>query len=94
MELIFDKVHKKLNCGLKPQTYINGINLAGFCATGLFEFVQEQIDTCTTCMEAKMVLKGMSTITQNIKQFYGPDDFISALYYVETTAAHLQYQGT
>ena len=51
--------------------------MAGFCATGLFEFIQEQIDTCITCMEAKMVLKGMSTITQNMKRFYGPGNFIT-----------------
>ena len=67
MKLIFNEVHKKLHCRLGPQQYVNGINLAGFCATGLFEFVQEQIDTCMACMEAKMVLKGMCTIIQNMK---------------------------
>ena len=41
MELIFDEVHHKMHCGLGPQSYINGINLAGFCATGLNTHVQE-----------------------------------------------------
>ena len=77
MELIFEEVNKKLHCGLGPQTYVNGINLAGFCATGITEYVQEQTDACTTCAEAKMVIKGMSTLTQNMKRFYGPDDFIA-----------------
>ena len=77
MELIFDEVHKKLHCGLGPQQYINGINLASSCATGITEFVQEQIDACTTCTEAKMVINGISTFTQNMKQFYDPDDFIA-----------------
>ena len=48
MELVFDEVHKKLHCGLGPQTYVNGINLAGFCATGITEFVQEKINACQT----------------------------------------------
>ena len=30
MGLIFDEVHQKMHCGLGPQSYINGINLAGF----------------------------------------------------------------
>ena len=75
MELVFDEVHKKLHCGLGPQTFVNGINLARFCATGITECAQEQIDTCTTCTEAKMVIKGLSTLTQNMKLFYGPDDY-------------------
>ena len=28
-------------------------------------------------MEAKMILKGMSTITQSMKRFYGRDNFIA-----------------
>ena len=77
IELVFDKVHKKLYCRLGPQTYVSGINLAGFCATGITEYVQGQIDACPTCTEAKMVIKGVSTLTQNMKWFYGPDDFIA-----------------
>ena len=77
MELIFDEVHQKLHCRLGPQSYINGINLAGFCATGLQAYVQDKIDGCTSCAEAKMILKGESDFTQNMKQFYGPDDFIA-----------------
>ena len=41
MELVFDEVHQKLHCGLGPQSYINGINLAGFCTTGLKAYIQE-----------------------------------------------------
>ena len=33
MRLIFKEVHQKMHCGLGPQSYINGINLAGFCTT-------------------------------------------------------------
>ena len=60
MELIFDEFHKKMHCGLRPQSYINSINLAGFCATGLKAYVQKQIDACPSCAEAKMILKGVS----------------------------------
>ena len=35
MELISAEVHKKLSCGLCPQSYRNGIHIAGFCSTGL-----------------------------------------------------------
>merc|ERR1712089_4676 len=72
MELIFEEVHQKLHCRLGPQSYINVINLAGFCATGLKAYVQEQIDGCQSCTEAKMILKGSSELTHNMKQFYGP----------------------
>ena len=67
MELIFDEVHRKMHCGLGPQSYINGINLAGFCASGLNAYVQEQIETCSNCVEAKVILKGASALTQNMK---------------------------
>ena len=77
MGLIFDEVYQKMHCRLGPQLYINGINLAGFCATGLKAYVQDQIDACQSCTEAKMVLKGVSQLTHNMKQFYGPDDFIA-----------------
>ena len=40
MELIFYEVHHKMHCGLGPQSYINGINLRGFCVSGLNSFVQ------------------------------------------------------
>ena len=53
MKLIFDEVHKKFHSGLGPQTYLNGINLAGFCATGITEFVQEKINACQTFEEQK-----------------------------------------
>ena len=65
-----------MHCSLGAQSYINGMNLAGFCATGLNEYVQEQIDACSSCPEAKMILKGALALTQNMKQFYGPDDFV------------------
>ena len=58
MELIFEEVHQKLHWGFGPQSYINGINLAGFCATGLKAYVQEQMEGCNSCTEAKMILKG------------------------------------
>ena len=77
MGLIFEEVHQKMHCGLGPQSYINGINLAGFCATGLTAYVKEQIDACQSCTEARMILKGASQLTHNMKQFYGPDDFIA-----------------
>ena len=54
--LIFDEFHKKLHCKLGPQQYINGINLASFCAIAIDEFAQEQIDSCATRMEAKINL--------------------------------------
>merc|ERR1712163_77111 len=41
MELISAEVHKKLSCGLGPQSYINGIHVAGFCATGLVDFIKD-----------------------------------------------------
>ena len=56
MELIFDEFHKKLHCRLGPQQYINGINLASFCAIAIYEFDQEQIDSCATRMEANINL--------------------------------------
>ena len=39
--------------------------------------MQDKIDGYTSCTEAKMILKGVSDLTQNMKQFYGPDDFIA-----------------
>ena len=51
MELIFDEVHKKLHCGLGPQTYANGINLTGFCATGITEYLQKQIDANRSALQ-------------------------------------------
>ena len=60
MGLIFEEVHQKMHCGLGSQSYINGINLAGFCATGLKTYVKEQIDACQSCTEARMILKGVS----------------------------------
>ena len=39
--------------------------------------MQDQIDAYPTFTEANMVIKGVSTLTQNMKQFYGPDDFIA-----------------
>ena len=66
-----------MHYGLGPQSYINGINLAGFCATRLKAYVQKEIDTCQSCTEAKMILKGASQLTHNMKQFYGLDDFVA-----------------
>ena len=77
MELIFEEVHQKMHCGLGPQSYINGINLAGLCATELLTYMKEQIDACQSCTEAKKILKGASQLVYNMKQFYGPDDFIA-----------------
>ena len=76
MQVVFAEVHYKLHCGLRPQSYINGITLAGFCATGLHGFVQEQIDACPTCAEARLIIKGVSSLTESMKRFYGPDDFV------------------
>ena len=76
MELIFCEVHHKMHCGLRPQSYINGINLAGFCASGLNTHVLEQINACASCIKTKMVLIGASVLTHNMKQFYEPDDFV------------------
>ena len=59
MGLIFEEIHHEMHCGLGPQSYIYGINLAGFCATGLTAYVKDQIDACQSCTEAKMVLKGV-----------------------------------
>ena len=56
---------------------MNGIYLSGFCATGLTTYLKEKIDTCQSCTEARMILKGSSQLTHNMKQFYGPDDFIA-----------------
>ena len=61
MELIFEEVHQKMHCRLGPQSYVNGINLAGFCANGLKAYVQEQIDGCNSCTETK---KGASELTE------------------------------
>ena len=60
MGLGFEEVYQKMHCGLGPQSYVNGINLAGFCATGLLAYIKEQIDACQSCTEAKMILKGAS----------------------------------
>ena len=38
IELVFDEVHKKLHCGLGPQTHMNNINQAEFCGTGITVF--------------------------------------------------------
>ena len=38
---------------------------------------RKNIDGCTSCAETKMILKGVSDLTPNMKQFYGPDDFIA-----------------
>ena len=37
----------------------------------------KKIDGCTSCPKAKMILKGVSDLTPNMKQFYGPNDFIA-----------------
>ena len=35
------------------------------------------MDACPNCTEAKMIIKGISELTQSMKQFYGPDGFIA-----------------
>ena len=69
-------MHQKLSCGLGPQSYISGIHVAGFCATGLVDFIKDQIGACETCAQTKMLMKGDSTIAQTMKKLYGPDDFL------------------
>ena len=64
MELVFEEVHQKLHCGLGPQSYINGINLAGFCAAGLQAYMQDKIDGCTSFAEAKIILKVYQALHQ------------------------------
>merc|ERR1712112_446345 len=76
IEIISKEVHQKLSCGLGPQSYINGIHVAGFCATGLMGFIKDQIGACETCAQTKMLMKGDSTIAQTMKKLYGPDDFL------------------
>merc|ERR1711905_32821 len=73
MEIISREVHQKLSCGLGPQAYINGIHVAGFCATGLLDFIKDQIGACTSCTRTKMVMKGDSTLKKTLKTLYGPD---------------------
>ena len=76
MELISAEVHKKLSCGLGPQSYINGIHIAGFCTTGLLRYIQDQIGACEGCAQVKMLLKGDSSIAQAVKNLSGPDDYL------------------
>merc|ERR1712208_259523 len=76
MEIISAEVHKKLSCGLGLQSYINGIHVAGFCATGLIDFINDQIGACKTCTRTKMPMKGDSTLKKTLKTLYGPDDFL------------------
>ena len=70
------KVHKKLSCGLGPQAYINGIHVAGFCATGILDFIKDQIEACSSCTRRKIVMKGDSTLKKTLKTPYGPDDLL------------------
>ena len=76
MELISAEVHQKLSCGLGPQSYINGIHVAGFCATGLVDYIKDQIGACKSCTRTKMLMKGDSTLKQSLKTLYGPDDLL------------------
>ena len=39
-------IHHKMQYRLGPQSYVNGISLAGFCATGTTEYVKDQINSC------------------------------------------------
>merc|ERR1712163_85931 len=70
MELILAEVHIKLSCGLGSQSYINGIHVAGFCATGLVDFIKDQIGVCKLCIRTKMLMKGDSTLKQTLKTLY------------------------
>ena len=76
MELISAEVHKKLSCGLGPPSYINGIHIAGFCSTGLLQFIKDQIRACQSCAQTKMLLKAVSSLAQSMKSLYGPDDVL------------------
>ena len=78
IEIISAEVHKKLSCGLGPQAYINGIHVAGFCATGLLDFIKDQIGACKSCTRTKMLMKGDSTLKKALKTLYGPDDLLGA----------------
>ena len=84
MEIISKEVDKKLSCGLGPQAYINGIHVAGFCATGLLDFIKDQIGACSSCTRTKMVMKGDSTLKKTLNTLYRPDDLL------ETTAITYQ----
>ena len=56
MELVSAEVHRMLSCGLGPQSYTNGIHVAGFYATGLIDYIKDQIDSCPTYAKTKMLL--------------------------------------
>merc|ERR1711895_55446 len=73
MEIISAEVHKKLSCGLGPQSYINGIHVAGFCATGILDFIKDQIGACSSYTRTNMVMKGDSTLKKTLNTPYGPD---------------------
>merc|ERR1711973_90225 len=76
MEIISKEVHKKLSCSPGPQSDINGIHVAGFCATGLLDFIKDQIGACSSCTRTKMIMKGDSTLKKTLKTLYGPDDLL------------------
>ena len=76
MELISAEGHKKLSCGLGPQAYMNAIHVAGFCSTGLLQYIKDQIGACEGCAQVKMLLRGNSSIAQAMKNLSGPDDFL------------------
>ena len=51
--------------------------MAGFCAMGITEFVTDKIEACPACEEAKLIMKEASTLIQNMKRFYRPDNFVA-----------------
>merc|ERR1712002_1274499 len=76
IEIISREVHTKLSCGLGPQSYMNAIHVAGFCATGLLKFIKDQIGSCESCAQVKMLMSGETSMNQTLKNLYGPDDFL------------------
>ena len=70
------EVHKKLSCGLGPQAYANAMHVAGFCSTGLINYIKDQIGACEGCTQVKLLLKGSSSIAQSLMSLSGPDDIL------------------
>ena len=55
MEIISKEDHKILSCGLEPQAHINDIYVTGFRATGLLDFIKDQIATSSSCTITDML---------------------------------------
>ena len=50
--------------------------MAGFCSTGLIDYIKDQIGACDNCAQTKILMKGDSTLAKAMKTLYGPDDFL------------------